>query len=45
MEADPMPSLISVAASAVRAAEKSQPFAIRPEFYEQCQTLILAFHP
>lgn len=41
-----MASLISVAASlAVRAAEKSQPFGIRPEFYGQCQTLTLAFHP
>jgi hypothetical protein len=35
----------AIAVSAVRAAEKSQPFAILPEFYEQCQTLILAFHP
>jgi hypothetical protein len=34
----------AIAASAVRAAEKSQPFSIRPEFYEQCQ-MILAFHP
>jgi hypothetical protein len=40
-----MPCRISLAASAVRATEKSQPFAILPEFYEQCQTLILAFHP